>query len=243
MAWELLEINLISAQNLERSAHSAARRLHTYAVAWVDPATKLRTRIDRVGRENPTWNDKFIFRVPAGFLSSDSSAISIEIYALGLLRDALVGTVRFLVGSSTAAAVPAFSALQIRRPSGRCQGILNVGAVVLAGPLHPSLFGSSAVGYQDLMGQGLRLARPPRIPSRADSLEGSSKENRAENGGDVSEVEMIRRSGSGVLREWNNPIRDRSIFDWLGFQKKIHISRSAPNLQLGSASGEIEGSS
>ncbi|MQL84974.1 hypothetical protein Taro_017476 [Colocasia esculenta] len=202
MAWQspevvfhLLEITLISAQDLKppSSASVAAniRRLKTYAIVWVDPSTKLHTLVDRVGGENPTWNEKFLFRVPAGFLANDSSsAVHIEIYAVGLLVDSLVGTVDFLVGNqrllSKPLGHPSFAAVGIRRPSGRFLGVLNVGTALL--PLHrvsslaaDVLLSSrvDAIGYRALMSENfpshkLRRQRPPAPPA-AESSTGQFK--------------------------------------------------------------------
>ncbi|KAE8679545.1 F-box/kelch-repeat protein [Hibiscus syriacus] len=103
--------------------------MKTYALAWIDSAVKLSTCIDRVGGENPTWNDKFLFRVSPEFLYSETSGISIEIFADGIFRDTLVGTVRLLVGNIIRngspyipVRVPSLNAVQVRRPSGRFQG-------------------------------------------------------------------------------------------------------------------------
>ncbi|KAK3187692.1 hypothetical protein Dsin_027253 [Dipteronia sinensis] len=163
--FQLLELNVISAQDLS----PASRSMRAYAVAWVHPDRKLSTRVDAHGRNNPTWNDKFVFRVDEDFLYNDTSAVMIEIYALHWFRDVHVGTVRVLVGNL----IPPpptrsyhhpnhvqlgmrFVALQVRRPSGRPQGILNIGVALLDSsmrsmPLCTQL--SSAVGYRHLMGE------------------------------------------------------------------------------------------
>lgn len=160
--FQLLEINIISGQDI----HKVSRSMKTYAVAWVHPDRKLTTRVDSNGGTNPTWNDKFVFRVDNRFLQSDTSAIMIEIYALHWFRDVHVGTVRVLVGNLIPPQTRSFNqnhigmrfvALQVRRPSGRPQGILNVGVTVLDStmrsmPLYRQL-STSAVGYQTLMGQ------------------------------------------------------------------------------------------
>ncbi|KAL2242595.1 uncharacterized protein LOC105158612 [Sesamum indicum] len=160
--FQLLEINIISGQDLE----PVARKMRTYAKAWVHPNRKLSSCVDKEGNNNPTWNDKFVFRVEEEFLREDSSAVMIEIYSAHWLRDVLVGTVRVLVGNLIPPPVRThqnnshymgmrFVALQVRRPSGRPQGILNIGVALLDGslrsmPLYRQL-SSSAVGYRDLM--------------------------------------------------------------------------------------------
>lgn len=55
----ILEISLISAQDLAPISKS----LRTYAVTWINPNKKKTTRIDNEDHNNPTWNDKFSFKV------------------------------------------------------------------------------------------------------------------------------------------------------------------------------------
>ncbi|KAI4328861.1 hypothetical protein L6164_021184 [Bauhinia variegata] len=95
---QVLEINLISAQGLKPQSFNL-RRMQTYAVTWVDQHTKLRTQVDKLGGENPTWNDKFLFRVTSKFLASETSAVSVAIYSVGCFKDHLIGTVRFLISN------------------------------------------------------------------------------------------------------------------------------------------------
>ncbi|KAK8648161.1 hypothetical protein V6N13_128922 [Hibiscus sabdariffa] len=162
--FRLLELNLISAQDLEPVVR---RRMKTYAVAWVNPKRKLTTRIDTEGHANPTWNDKFIFRVDDEFLSYNTSAVMVEIYAVHWFRDIHVGTVRIIIGNLLNPNSSGhhcelelgmkFVALQVWRPSGRPQGILNIGLTMLDStrrsmPLYMQM-GSSAVGYQYFMGE------------------------------------------------------------------------------------------
>nr|GMD72102.1 Auxin-responsive protein IAA13 [Ipomoea batatas] len=135
--FQLLEVTIISAQDLEPKAK---KNMRTYTTAWINPARKLSTIIDTEGGSNPTWNDKFVFRVDEAFLRQDGSAVEFEIYKLSWLGDTLVGTVRLLLGNL----IPPpgapnqhqnlgmrFAAIQVRRPSGRPQGVLNIGVAVL----------------------------------------------------------------------------------------------------------------
>ncbi|KAM6570748.1 hypothetical protein CsatB_018733 [Cannabis sativa] len=179
--FQLLELNVISAQDLS----PVSRSMRTYAVAWVHPDRKLSTRVDTRGHNNPTWNDKFVFRVDEDFLQNDTSAVMIEIYALHWFKDIHVGTVRILVGNLIPNPLSRptssyghghghgrggggghfhnpqlgmrFVALQVRRASGRPQGILNIGVALLHSsmrsmPLYSQL-STSAVGYKELMGE------------------------------------------------------------------------------------------
>lgn len=157
--FQLLEINIISAQDLEHVSNS----MRTYATAWVNPNRKLSSCVDSDGKNNPTWNDKFVFRVDEQFLRQDSSAVMIELYSTHWFRDKLVGTVRVLVGNLFPPQVRSqsnhigmrFVALQVRRPSGRPQGILNIGVALLGGSMKGMALyrqlSCSAVGYRNLM--------------------------------------------------------------------------------------------
>ncbi|CAN4091863.1 unnamed protein product [Withania somnifera] len=159
--FQLLEINVISAQDLE----PVSKKMKTYAAAWIHPTRKLATGVDVEGGNNPTWNDKFVFRVDEEFLRRENSAVHIEIYSVHWFRDSLIGTVRVLVGNlipplrthhRTHHLGMRFVALQVRRPSGRPQGILNIGVALLDStmrsmPLYRQM-SASAVGYRDLMG-------------------------------------------------------------------------------------------
>ncbi|XP_018832707.2 uncharacterized protein LOC109000333 [Juglans regia] len=169
--FQMLEITLVSAQDLEPESKS----MHTYAVAWLNPERKLLTRVDQDGHTHPTWNEKFLFRVADEFLDSDTSAIMIEIYASSWLRDTLVGTVRVLISNllppssrTEGKATMRLVALQVRRPSGRPQGILNVGVMLLDNsfrsmPLYRAL-SKSAVGYWDLMKSKTQKQRSSQRP-------------------------------------------------------------------------------
>ncbi|XP_038698245.1 uncharacterized protein LOC119995861 [Tripterygium wilfordii] len=152
--FQLLEINLITAQDLA----PVSKSMRTYAVVWVQPERKLTTRVDQNGHFNPTWNEKFVFRVDNGFLNDEESSIMIEIYAVAWLRDVLIGSVRVLISNlfdSDFGSNTRFTALQVRRPSGRPQGIINMGVALLSStmrsmPLSTEL-SSTAVEFNDLM--------------------------------------------------------------------------------------------
>ncbi|KAI5648828.1 hypothetical protein M9H77_34833 [Catharanthus roseus] len=131
--FHVLEINLISAQDLPQVSKS----MHTYAIAWIHPRRKLTSCIDQKGHTNPTWNDRFAFCVDNEFLMSENAAVTIEIYTTSSwFKDILVGTVRVLIADLiTPSAVNnlRFVALQIRRPSGKFQGKLNMGVGLMDG--------------------------------------------------------------------------------------------------------------
>lgn len=135
----ILEVKLVSAQDLA----TVSKSMKTYAVVWVDPLRKMTTRVDQLNDANPIWDDKFVFRVDDKFLSAPDSALEVEIYAAAWTRDALIGTVRVLVGDLLAVSKSTrftpnhnnktmrFMELQVWRPSGRPQGMVTMGVALL----------------------------------------------------------------------------------------------------------------
>ncbi|GMH17282.1 hypothetical protein Nepgr_019123 [Nepenthes gracilis] len=224
METHLLEVNLISAQGLKTPV-SKLRRLRTYAVAWVDSSSKLRTRIDRVGADHPTWNDRFIFRVSSDFLHSETSGVTVEIFAVGVLKDPLIGTVRFLISNFLPTSfsldsvsedpkipgigIPAFNAFQIRRASGRYHGVLNVGVMVLTnGADFAGLNGVAAIGYRDLMGMNFKRQSNGRSRSQIseDFSAGDSCGNSCADSADFSDgAESTKSSASSAASTYGTP--------------------------------------
>lgn len=158
----ILEINLMSAQGLKRPSTNL-RRIQTFAFVWVHPSVKLRTRVDELGGENPTWNDKFLFRVSPNFISGDTSAVTVEIYAAGFVKNFFMGSVRFVLSSCLTKPFvhdlignSAFTAVQVRRPSGKFHGILNLAAAVHNNEDFPLLKDLSAISFIDLMSKNVK---------------------------------------------------------------------------------------
>ncbi|KAG0454218.1 hypothetical protein HPP92_025522 [Vanilla planifolia] len=167
--FHLLEVTIISAQDLQ----PACCRTKAYAEAWVDPEHKLRTGVDSAGRTNPTWNDKFVFRVDAAFLRSDTAGVTVEIRrARSLLRvgpHPVLGTARLIVSTLDPRPETRFVALQVRRPASlRPQGILNMGVALVDGymrgvPLYADMGSAqtSAFALRDLASRTPSLQRQP----------------------------------------------------------------------------------
>ncbi|KMZ57806.1 Calcium-dependent lipid-binding (CaLB domain) family [Zostera marina] len=234
---QFLEITLISAQDVKKP--------HAYAVVWVHPSVKLRTHVDHAGGENPTWNDKFVFKVSTSFLSSySSSAVHIEIYATGYLIDSLQGSVSFLVGNQRLLmgngpegilGIPSFSAVGIRRPSGRLQGILNIGSMLLslrqvstAAQEELERSGAAVVGgenedpkvWRRRTGSRASFSRLPSWKETWGGMKDSDDEKENFVGGSSSSSPWSKESGSGDRREMNK--------GWFG--RKVGLSPSDPNL-------------
>ncbi|KAK7355400.1 hypothetical protein VNO80_14655 [Phaseolus coccineus] len=178
--FQLLELHVISAQDLA----PAGRSMRTYAVAWIDPDRKLSTRVDSHGGTNPTWNDKFVFRMDQDFLYDDRSVITIDIYALHWFRDIHVGTAEVLSSDlfppSSQPQLNAYKStgmrflgLQVQRPSGRPRGILNVGAAIIDSSMRSMplyVQNSSIIGYsQDDHDQPKHEPKPELRRTKSDS--------------------------------------------------------------------------
>ncbi|CAA0830657.1 Calcium-dependent lipid-binding (CaLB domain) family protein [Striga hermonthica] len=206
----ILEINLISAQGL-KPLSANLRRLQTYAVTWIHPEKKLRTRVDSLGGENPSWNDKFLFRVTEEFAYGDTSAVAVEIFAVGYIKDFLIGTVRFLLSTclkrsaphaGAHAGTPAFTAVQIRRPSGRFQGVLNIAAAAYHSSQYPALEREAAVSFRDLVEKNeRRLRRLSRGGSRRSQRSSGGESCDYSDGTDSTSSSSS--AASTALKEWN----------------------------------------
>ena len=170
--FRLLEINLISALELKlpRSL-PLCEDLHTYAVVWIDPKQKLRSRVDVTGFENPKWNEKFVFVVDTKTLNSLSTAdLVIELYCIRRSgKDRLIGTSRVLLGSFGncgrcyyEGTTGTFRVFYVRGRNGEPRGILNLGVTILDGLLPYQVTSDqfmgigSAIDYQKLFGDKVR---------------------------------------------------------------------------------------
>ncbi|XP_022719698.1 uncharacterized protein LOC111277536 [Durio zibethinus] len=102
----ILEINLISAEGLA----PVCKNMKTYAVAWIQQDRKLTTGVDQIGGTDPSWNDRFMFRVDDNFLNSEDATICVEIYSAARRQDQQLR----------------HENRHVRRPSGGPQGILNM---------------------------------------------------------------------------------------------------------------------
>lgn len=231
--------------------------MQTYALTWVDSSTKLKTRVDKIGAENPTWNDKFLFRVSREFLASETSGVSVAIYAVGCLRDHLIGTVRLILSnifsSGDDVGTPSFSAFQIRRPSGRFHGVINIAAMVIEGSEFPMLNLSPAIGLRDLMGENVRLGikskrheNQRKLKSKdIDEYSSDSCEESVSEAVDFSDGTESSTSSSSTastaLKDWNGVrelagskgLKSPGLFCGLLTQRRIHLTPSNPNLSLG----------
>lgn len=142
-----LQINIVSARDIA----SVSKSMQTYAVVYINPDQKMTSRVDPKGKNCPEWYEKFTFWVVPQILYSDSCTVVVEIYARSCIRDTLVGSVRVpahqIIPAHPTAQTRRAVALQIRRPSGRPQGILNIAVSLLEDSL--TNIPLSGVGTED----------------------------------------------------------------------------------------------
>ncbi|MCO5593455.1 hypothetical protein L7F22_047469 [Adiantum nelumboides] len=126
-----INLNIISSQGLKRSRFGP--KLQAYALAWIEPHTRLATHVDKTGDADPTWNTTLTFFVNKHLASK--SLILIEIFNRGHLSDTLLGSVGVVVSNllnkNTCQGGTQLCALQIRRASERAHRILNIGSMII----------------------------------------------------------------------------------------------------------------
>ncbi|KAA8534106.1 hypothetical protein F0562_031701 [Nyssa sinensis] len=148
-----LDITIVSAKHI-KNVNWRHGDLKPYAIFWVDSDRRLATKSDDSGSTRPVWNERFV--VPLTLPLQDSH-LTLEIFHSkpSETPKPLVGTLRFplkdLVDSEDSTRLRSF---EIRRPSGRPQGKINIKLSVrerLAPPLpdyhitpQPSYYYSSA---------------------------------------------------------------------------------------------------
>ncbi|XP_021641332.2 BON1-associated protein 2-like [Hevea brasiliensis] len=153
----ILEINLISAQDLDCSRKSSSK-IQTYVVAYIDPDKKLKSRVDRFGHTNPTWNDKVVFAIDSELqLRRPNACLVFEIYKVRRLKkDEKIGVAHVLVENliSEDHGDAKCMAFHIRSESDDVPGpILNIGVVRLHGVFDQSpSFLDSPTDYTKLLG-------------------------------------------------------------------------------------------
>ncbi|KAK4403610.1 hypothetical protein Sango_0729600 [Sesamum angolense] len=126
-----LEVTIISAEDL-KNINWRHGKLKPYAVVWLDPSNKSSTRADEEGDASPYWNDKLL--IPFNSLIDDST-----LYVEVVHANAAEGT-KQLIGSAKLALRDiaedvglgnvAERKLELKRPSGRPQGKLQIKVTV-----------------------------------------------------------------------------------------------------------------
>lgn len=131
MEQRTLEVTLISAEGLKDV--NRLGKVRTFAVAWVDPSARQSTGVDKEGGTNPAWNETLSFTVPEASFHHPSARLTVEINHKGnLCGNTVLGTAHVPLAellndtyTNRNSGKTLFS-YQVRRPSGRPQGSLNL---------------------------------------------------------------------------------------------------------------------
>lgn len=145
MEGKTLELTILSAEELKQLKWTG--KMSPYAVAWVNPDFRVTTKAAAEGGKNPKWNETFELKVEERHFEDSKAALSVEIYSdgpfgpkqLGMVNIPLTEVTKDWKGDSKE---PQYMAYQIRRKSGRTQGVLNL-AITLQGLTQPAVNGTA----------------------------------------------------------------------------------------------------
>ncbi|ESQ31942.1 hypothetical protein EUTSA_v10004867mg [Eutrema salsugineum] len=132
-----------------------------YAVVWVDPKYKSSTRVDEDGDTCPSWNETFVIPLPLDNLYDDDNKVYINIVHAGREENTkpLIGSAYLSlrdVIDDVGFGVANVKTINLKRPSGRPHGILDVTVAVRetwhhAPPQHvygnTMMYGETGYGY------------------------------------------------------------------------------------------------
>lgn len=128
-----IEVLIISAENLKNVKHIT--KMKTYAAVYVEKDLVAKTHVDNHGGTNPTWNETVKVKFREHRPESDvMAALNVDIYAHGHVRKKPVGSARVLLCDVLTGGKPdepvdnpiQCMTVQVWRPSGRPQGLLNL---------------------------------------------------------------------------------------------------------------------
>ncbi|KAL3521552.1 hypothetical protein ACH5RR_019701 [Cinchona calisaya] len=126
-SWYEVEVTVTSAKDL-KNVNWRHGPLKPYAVVWIDPKAKSSTRVDEEGDTCPFWNETLV--IPFNSPIQDST-LYIDIVQANAADDTkpLIGSARLRlidVVDEAGLGRPVQRKLELKRPSGRPQGNLEV---------------------------------------------------------------------------------------------------------------------
>lgn len=124
-----LEFNIVSANDLKKV--NTFGKQSCFVVVYVNSSQKTQTKVDRVGGRNPSWNSRLNVACDERTLIKSGSYVTVEIYCAGRITNKLLGTVTIPLNEvgrdgKSGATKPQIMAYQVRRRSGKIQGVLNL---------------------------------------------------------------------------------------------------------------------
>eukprot|EP00249_Psilotum_nudum_P010390 c22514_g1_i1 orf=358-1233(+) len=168
MGQRSMQLTIVSAKDLQSGFLFG--KDHPFAVAFIHPSDRHRTKVAVDGGSNPYWNEKLNLPLDESVVQRGDAVLTIEIYSRRGLGDKIIGTVHIpvvdIIKDSEDGSTK-FVTYQVRRPSGRTQGSLIVIAKVV-GELHE--FGQSKALYPTFI-DGLHSACRDNEQSGANSFE------------------------------------------------------------------------
>eukprot|EP00246_Nothoceros_aenigmaticus_P017240 TRINITY_DN8297_c0_g1_i1.p1 TRINITY_DN8297_c0_g1~~TRINITY_DN8297_c0_g1_i1.p1 ORF type:complete len:263 (+),score=37.11 TRINITY_DN8297_c0_g1_i1:294-1082(+) len=124
MGERTIDLKIESAEDLKQVKWNG--KMSPYAEASVYRNQKVSTGACHQGGSNPRWNDKLSLVVSDSHLHDPKIFLNIDILNHGALGKKVVGTVRVpLPELAKNLKEPQRMSYQVRRPSGRAQGVLN----------------------------------------------------------------------------------------------------------------------
>lgn len=134
MEYRSMELTLISARDLNNT--NILSKTKAYAVAWIsnDHKNRQRTPLDKDNGTNPSWNQVMRFTLDEAALQQGRLVLEIVIYADATFGDKEIGRVsiplkeflRSAGGNKGATTSAQFVSYQVRKPSGKAKGVLNL---------------------------------------------------------------------------------------------------------------------
>lgn len=133
MEYRTLEINVVSAKDLNDV--NIITKMDVYAVVSIygDHRSKQKTPVDREGGKNPTWNFPMKFNVDVSAADQNRLTLLIQLRCERTLGDKVIGEVlvpvKELLDTGTTASSGnslQFVSYQVRKPSGKPKGVLNL---------------------------------------------------------------------------------------------------------------------
>ncbi|KAL2623689.1 hypothetical protein R1flu_003894 [Riccia fluitans] len=127
-----IEVTIISASHLKKIKTLGHQR--SYVVAYIYENHKVSSKVDSDGGLNPNWNFRLTLDCDESLFVHHGTYLNFEIYNQGyfseVLSDTLIGSVavplRDLEKDVRCHVEAARMSFQVRRPSGKEKGVLNV---------------------------------------------------------------------------------------------------------------------
>ncbi|CAM6099956.1 unnamed protein product [Calypogeia fissa] len=122
-----ITLTVVSASDLKQV--TTWRRQSPYAMAYIDPDRKHKTKVADDGGVNPKWNSRLVIEADEQQVRLGRTIITLEIRRSGTFYDALIGTAQIPLANVSKGGYqggPQKMVFAVQRPSGRTQGIVEV---------------------------------------------------------------------------------------------------------------------